>query len=218
MREFKFIGCRRSGNHAIIEWALNHFSSATLENDVPKSWDGRSRKSQSIIFKNDARDPLDEASAISWEDQDIIVPDQIIILRSAYNVAASRIASPKHTRIGSRKIERFLRIWPNHARHLLMRPLDNIVYDDWLGDNGYQAAGILDLPEPHLPLPDWKPKRGKQTTFTTENNKDRLTRFKTIFENVDPCLFESVLENDEIRELNWRIFGWTLNRSGELLS
>ena len=145
MREFQFTGCRRSGNHAVIEWTLNHFALGSLENDVPKNWDGVSRKSQNLLFTNSDREG--RASAISREDQEVTTEDEIIILRSAYNVAASRLSSPENYR-NSRRMDRFLHIWPNHARSIDLGHRHYVLYDEWL-----TTGGILDGPKLALPLP-----------------------------------------------------------------
>ena len=200
MRELKFQGCRRSGNHAIIEWVADHFKSAEFHNDLPTNWNGQKRKSQYLTF---GEAPY-ELTMYSWEDKVLVDPEVVIILRSVYNCVASRLNDMKVTR----KIEVVPVIWKQHATRLL-EGHKGVLYDQWLN---YQreAHQVLNLPGECQPVKDRKARRGNGSSFP--GSKKYTERWK------DVEIPEFILEDEELSDLNMEIFGWSLNKNGELRS
>ena len=207
-KPIRVLGCRRSGNQAIIEWIARHYNTTVHHKDLTKNWKGAKihKKERVIEYTN-----LDREGHIvihSFEDQTVVdINPDILILRSAYNVASSRIAVPANK---VRKLSTFLKVWTDHARSVLDEPLHHvIIYDNWLNRTTRRSID-LGLPLPHLQIQDNHPKKCEHSTF--EDDSNYLERYR---QKRPP---QEVLDNEEIRSLNYRIFGWTLLSTGEFHS
>ena len=128
-----------------------------------------------------------------WEDK--VVQGATVFLRSVYNVAASRTSGPKYKAETTRKLDQMLLVWPIHAQ-MVLDGADHLLYDDWVKEHGSRIT----------------PRRGSGSSFPTEPFANRNERWRNC------TLPTEVMRNDEIRELNLRIFGWTLDEDGRYLT
>lgn len=199
MTRLYFQGCRRSGNHAIADWVMRHYRSATYYNNLPANWTGRFRPKDTIVHG----DPPYELEVFAWEDKVLELPIRpIVILRSAYNCVASRMNGPKYLAKESRKISRFIPVWKAHARMVLeLHPA--IIYDRWL-ECPSMYHGLLDLPSKCLPIQENKPHFGSGSSFKDKPNSDYTERWKEV--ELPP----EVVEDQELASLHEEIFGWSI--------
>jgi len=195
MRLIQIQGCRRSGNHAVIEWIFSYYKGGCLHNNLPLPWNGKTRPSEYLMYGDYERFP--EIEIQSWEDK--VLKDAVIVLRSAYNCVASRLNGPKYLLESTRKICRFTPVWKAHAK-MVLAGHPHIVYDHWL-NNPKPAHQLLQLPTPCKRRTARKPRRGSGSSF-----KHSPSNYFERWKQVD--LPTEIVEDKEIAELNKEIFGW----------
>ena len=173
-----FQGCRRSGTHAMIEEDIVRRGGGVLYNNLSSS--STILKSQTLRYGDG------DLEYYLWEDK--VVCGALVILRSAYNCVASRLNGPAYLAAGSRRLDRFESVWPQHAR-LVLSGAKHWNYDLWITSTEWNR----------------RPRRGSGSSF---DDREYLRRYEQV------KLPQGILDNDEIRELNWEVFGWTLDKTG----
>lgn len=231
MRTFYFIGLKRSGQHAIIEWIANHFNGPVPLTNNCIAWPPISKRVSHVFHVDD----LDEVWEMRQSRQQIPCEAQIITredpyrrphdlyieggtnvwcLRSFWNNAASRMnvnGSPEWD-------DRFPEWWLRFSNEIVECDVP-ILYDEWcvnrdvhrlmLGLEYNEKAEELSKNVSHKgycgnigsSFYGWR-KLGEPGRRWELMQHDK--RFKHLVQTADEC-----------REANFQIFGWTLSKTGE---
>jgi hypothetical protein len=151
----------------------------------------------------------------SYEDVDHeFARDPIVIVRSFYNVMASRIRG-RQRQWAEMDLDVAMELWPEHARH------HTILFDLWYQDDDYCRMVEIGRDWPSVaPNRQTTARIGWGSSFGDERFKhDRnvLERWRDPAVTSDPAWLQ-VLGHQEARDLNFRLFGWALSPEGELLT
>lgn len=216
-------GLRRSGNHLIQKWLCEHFESAVVCNNMKDLQDGSFRRStQTFLWKNgidQGRGRMDDPQflLLGYEDKQ---PDRTKadwlefigrkyvengfrthLLRDFYNLSASRLAKPRKI------VQNFNDDLPNRWLEYAREP-SLIFYNDFVESEHYRAglAESLGL-GPRLVPEDmtFVPSFGGGSSF---NGGDVMNRWQQV------DYPQEWLDNEEVREMNFKLFGWTVRKDG----
>lgn len=136
------------------------------------------------------------------------------VLRSVYNVVASREASERRYCLYNTPIT--IAVWKQHARAAIANPAGAIFYDRWHAEAGYRrdVAKSLRLPNPGAVSRDTVPPMAAGSSFQPDT-PGRSLNANSRWGMIDWSELQWVLDDDELRELNTEAFGWALTRTGE---
>lgn len=205
-----FYGLRRSGNHIVLDWIMSHWDRAVLANNLPVPVKRLIRPS-STVWQN--CDCVEDAELVVRSFEDKPVPNRdpprgkydpppetttFVIVRSFYNMIASRMNRTTEKLLWSSCWRRGMEMWPDYANRA------NIVFDRWVQDEAYRYAIEVANGWDHQPVPE----KLHRSSFGDRNVLERWKGW-----DFPP----EVLENEECRELNMRIFGWALDATGSLI-
>ena len=147
--------------------------------------------------------------------------DRILVLRSFYNHIASRIAF-MHTRkqfgTAGYKPNR-IQWWKQHAREALVPLYKVILFDKWFDSPLYRrnVEEMLDLQTDDSQL-QTVGTDGSGSSFDKTRLNGQAQCMNVLHRHTQVELPKEVLEDDDARELNYSLFGWTLNRYGKVLN
>lgn len=198
----------RSGNHAIIFWIMNNYS--TIIDDVPGVLYHTSDDSMCFInnynHTNFSKDGLDYNNLlISFEDYlpDNLLNDDFIVLRSFYNTLASRykIWKPKlgiHDQQYIHELQDLIRYWKTLAR-LAISSKQYIYYDRWLVDKEYRdyimnkLFNRMNISDNTLFVPDI----GVGSSYIGKQKEPLVNNYLTRYETTDiPDSWRNLIEKD----------------------
>ncbi len=232
--EFRIIGDRRGGQHAIIQWMFSQFNGAIFRrnnafhhHDVFKLSgypDMKNFKSQSGSEENNF-----VATVVNYEDKTLkIVEDyghdqyskeryDIIILRDPYNLFSSKARAYRKWKKGVFDIELYNILvgrWKEKARAVLNKESYFINYNKWFSDECYRRdilkwfpKGVFAFTDSHLNIiPDgWGKSSFTGREFKYEANK--MNVLKRYEEMKDHPMVKLIIEDKEVGELSNKIFG-----------
>lgn len=204
---FRVSHLRRGGGHVVSMWILDHFDNVTYSNSTNVTI-------KANIVRGDGSNFV-----VAYEDK--LVPADCYILRDAYNNIASRlkINDKGPNRKASHGFhENSVDLWLAFASQHVTFTL----YNAFVNDEEYRLheARRLNLPN-HTRNPSiekvhgygggssFDGVRGTRSTMDVEN------RWKHY---VTDQRFTSLIQRDDVRELNHKLFGWCLNKKGEYTS
>ena len=228
VRVFNITGIRRSGNHAIIEWILHHYSGFSVHyNDIKNL--SSPLDAYYILYKWKLGNP-----AITFSFEDISIKDflnnaglflnaerkfNILIMRDPYNLFASRYnwqTEQGHRFRTSLKYRRkIIALWKNHAERYLTWSDESslnipINYNRWCLDMDYQKTLLksLDVPITKVNQIYQIPNFGYGSSFTGIDPIYDKSLFQQRFHKFrDKENFMEIFEDDELVALSDRIFG-----------
>jgi hypothetical protein len=218
---WRFYGVRRSGNHALIDWLLDHSDAPRRHyNNVDIRQDGMLWMLQDQVDFRPG-DLLQQTwELISFEDCDLekdsILPPcktKVLLLRNPLNVIASRLKrSLRNAREGNPErlgpIQEAVKLWKQHAKEFLghtnyLGNFVGILYDCWLQSAEYRSSVAASL---SLDFTDkgfgssYGHKFSFGSDFDTSAYLERYKEYQGDLEFVG-CL------DDELQELTKAIFG-----------
>lgn len=159
-REIRVFAMQRSGHHAIIEWIAAHFAGIVhFKNNVSYIDKARPREYELLgdcpsaaqrnlyvfnVEEADLRSVEDSIARNVWstKDGESRRVDQVLVIRDAYNLFASRLRHPSQSicRIGPESIA----LWKQHAREylritcLLQAGAIPVFYNEWHQSAAYR--------------------------------------------------------------------------------
>lgn len=184
---------------------------------------GRAFEKEAWVVSYEDADTIDWD--MEWDSAEFPIPgrhDRLLILRSFYNHIASRIAySFTRSKVdppgyhGQPDVDR----WIAHARSRLFG--SPVLYDKWFRSADYRAQlqDSFDLPRKDVDVNGIGPEgSGSSFSKTTMSGKAQEMPVLERWRDSRIVLPPEVLNNDEARELNHELFGWTLTKEGTLLN
>jgi hypothetical protein len=200
----------RSGNHAIIFWIMNNYS--TIIHDIPQVLYHTS--DNSLHFINNINHPTTSVSKetlsynnllISFEDYipNNLLNNDFIILRSFYNTLASRykLWKPKlgiHDQSYIHEVQDFIHYWKTLAK-LAISSKQYIYYDSWLTDKEYRDLIMnklfnkANINDNILFVPDI----GVGSSYIGKQKETLVNNYLTRYETTDiPNLWKDLVEKD----------------------
>lgn len=219
MKTIKILGLRRSGNHIITNWLIQHLSlkyNIIYKNNM-QYIDNKPVTTEDDRYINNNR--LDTMCVMTFEDYSIDeynrmkLPEgpNILIIRDAYNLFASRI---KNSLVGMDRI--IVGKWKTHIKYSQNPTKSHICinYNFWCTDEDYKKSIIRQLGLEYIK--DFKnivPKFGGGSSFDGLNYKDNpslmnvLERYKVY---KGQRVFNKYIDR-EVREYCSKYFNITLN-------
>lgn len=219
-----FHGLKRSGNHAVINWMRSvedfPFHNNVAPFDIYKGKGGNLLPWQFIQREQRRGYRSPSRRLISTEDMEITQPAfrgipadalNVILVRSAENVFASRIRKASATRLTAYSTEpaslkRALDLWLQHAREMLgitshLRNRIGIYFDRWVIDRDYRSriANQLGLPCDDAALTE-QAKEGGGSSFQTDSS-GVLSR-SSLLTSTEKDILDRLLQNGEVQELS----------------
>lgn len=208
MRIFTISHLRRGGGHAVALWMFRHFDDAAFSNSTGDE------------FKRNIVRGLGTDIVATYEDS--VSRTDCYILRDAYNTFASRmkvsIKSPNRVRTPSHGWhgERDVDLWCRFAD----RPVTFTLFPRFTRDKEYRLSEAHRLA---LPNPDRDPDLtevapfGGGSSFTGVRVDGPDMKLESRYtEFLGQPWFTSILNNNWVRELNDKHFGWYLDRDGSI--
>jgi hypothetical protein len=234
-RTIFFHGLRRSGNHAVINWILTGLPGTFHVNDAfPIGRELRQPGTYAFPYRYDsflisklgyrrlARVLMGARLLISFEDFPIDQrffrnppkARQVLVVRSARNVFASRIRSafgePKspYARAFDERMRREMDVWIDHASALRDRrdspDFVGVAFDRWVSDAAYRArlAGRLGFEDRHGVSAE-RQRHGGGSSFegnasVAQADRERLTRRDEQLTQEERVLLDAVLADREL--------------------
>ena len=212
-------GLRRSGNHLIQHWLCSHFKTAVFCNNMPDlSDESLVRRRKTWLYREGefelGRIDDPELLLLGYEDKSAFTTYDdwykyldrkqtsgvaILILRSFYNLAASRIMKPEQTKSFNHDLPAR---WLDHARACLDSK-NFINYDKFVASSDYRAKLERKLLLPSMPDFDMSfvPNFGGGSSFSGPHQP--LERYKQVE-------IPQEWMTDEIARVNKEIFGWKM--------
>ena len=214
--------CRRSGGHGIINWIMSAFP-------APRLWGNNISVFQRTAKVNLLEGTKTSLALVSWEDPNRNLPleesllrirgicygearteHQICIIRDCYNHIASRIKSNRLGReppVQGYHGEIDIRMWKEQALWCIAHPGQVINYNLWLTDETYRQLLIDRYKIPSKGDRNLVSSLGRGSSFDGTNPPNAGKLLKR-YEQVS--LPKSVLQSQEIAQLNRAIFGFDL--------
>lgn len=147
--------------------------------------------------------------------------DHIVIIRSFYNTMASRLAwKDKRAAYVGYQGQKSIANWIAHAK-LAFDPdgvWTPILYENWVESPEYRRGleDLLDMPKGHDETIELVNRFGFGSSFDRRTKNGSASKMAVLdrFEQVD--LPQEVLNDEKARHLNMKLFGWTLDREGNV--
>ncbi len=230
--EFRLIGDRRGGQHAIIYWLMFQFNGFLFwKNDASGKHDIlRLSKFPNLhrfrLFLREG-DKRFIATMVNYEDKTLEVVDSynysqysnyrydMIVLRDPYNLFASKIYHWRKNKPWKLKYYlKNLETWKQKAKEVLNKKCLFINFNKWFVNEEYRREILLWFPEKVFIFTDfykkYVPMIYGQSSFDGRkfygkaNQMDILGRYKRVRD--DP-LMKKLVADKEIKELSGQIFG-----------
>lgn len=229
--EFRIVGDRRGGQHAVIQWMFTQFNgiifrknNAFSQHDIFKLSGFPDLKKFKAWSKNIEKSFT--ASVVNYEEKSLDILEKygykqyskerydIIILRDPYNLFSSKIKAWKVGEYDINKFQKQLNSWIEKAKQVLNKESYFINYNRWFCDTDYRKEILTWFPKGSFTFTDeYKevvPKGFGGSAFDGRKfNKEAekmnvLNRYRGMEEHF---ILNLVIKNKEVVSLSDKIFG-----------
>lgn len=191
-------GMRRSGNHFITEWLINHYEKVTHYNNWSMI------KNQIFHYENGelVKDPVDGLEIYSYED--VLIESDIYILRDWYNMSASRLVSNRGWYTTPHNRLKCPEIYLQMCKLYEQKPEKFILYNKLITDNDYKEEVEDRMGLDHIDLPSKTPKSKIGSGSSFDNLEGLNERYKQIMDHND---WKYIKSDFDINYYMIKIFG-----------
>lgn len=156
MNQYCFLSLRRSGHHAIINWAINHFHDSFFLNNYWYKWNYRNiiDKNNLCYFLENFISKSKKTKNFFFNIEDICITEYnniqkflplpnlkiFSIIRNPFNLIASRLKYEfVYEKLNDiKKIKNTLSIWKKYAMNYLQGDKNCFIYDNWFLSKNYR--------------------------------------------------------------------------------